>query len=121
MNSLIGMWMFTSLIYQGQPMPRPNQSLEIYLMFETADTNEILYFRNDEKGFCRRKAKYEVNNNEIRQTVVSIDEGNADFCSQDTDMQIGNVSVTKFELSNGELKLYLPLGDDVIVYVWEKH
>lgn len=120
MNSLLGIWVYVSLIYQGQPIPRPNPDLKIYYNFETEHINEIFYYRNNEKGFCKRKAEYQVVESEIQQTVISVDAGNADSCSQDTDMQIGNFSRTKFEVNGNKMYLYLPLGEESLIYVWEK-
>lgn len=120
MNSLIGIWMYASLIYQGHPISRPDPSLQMYYTFESESINEIFYYRSGEKGFCKRKAKYTILKDEILQTVISVDENNADFCAQDTDMQIGNVSSAKFEIENNSLMLHLPLGDETIIYVWKK-
>ncbi len=120
MNSLIGIWMYASLIYQGQPIPRPNPALQMYFTFESNSMNEIFYYRTGENGFCKRKATYHVEQDQIIQTVISLDENNADFCGQDTDMQIGNVSKTKFEIIDGSLKLFLPLGDETLIFVWSR-
>lgn len=120
MNSLVGIWVYAALIYQGKPIPPPNPDLKIYYSFETEQTNEIFYYRNNEKGFCKRKAEYKIVGSEIQQTVISTDEGNADFCSQDTDMQIGNFSKTKFEVIDNKLYLHLPLGEETLTYIWEK-
>lgn len=120
MNSLIGIWIFTSIIYQGHPISRPNPALQIYYTFESNNINEIFYYRTDENGFCKRRAKYQIENNEIQQTVISVDENNADFCAQDTDMQVGNTSKTKFDVIDNSLRLYLPLGEETIIYVWDK-
>lgn len=120
MNSLIGIWMYASLIYQGQPIPPPNPDLKIYYNFETENINEIFYYRTNENGTCRRKAEYTLKNSELHQTVISIDPSNAEFCSQDTDMQLGNFSKTKYELKDNKMYLYLPLGDEYLIYVWEK-
>lgn len=120
MNSLIGIWLYSSLIYQGQPLARPNPELKMYYSFENESVNEIFYFRNGEKGFCKRRASYRVVDSQIEQTVTATDPGNADFCSQDTDMQPGNFSKTRFEISGNRLYLHLPLGDESLTYVWEK-
>lgn len=120
MNSLIGIWMFVSVIYQGQLLPRPNPDLVIYYNFETENINEVFYFRKNERGTCRRKAEYQLKDSYLEQKVISTDPANAEFCSQDTDMQMGNFSRTKYEIKDGKLYLYLPLGEDGIVYIWEK-
>lgn len=120
MNSLIGLWLYTSLIYQGQPMDRPNLALKMYYSFESESVNEIFYYRDNEPGSCRRKAEYQIVDSEIRQKVTTVDAANADSCGQDTDMQLGNYSATKFEIIGNKLYLHLPLGEEILTYVWEK-
>lgn len=120
MSSLIGLWLYTSLIYQGQPLARPNPELQMYYSFENESVNEIFYYRKGEAGSCRRKAEYEVVNSEIRQKVTVVDASNADVCAQDTDMQQDSYSITKFEIIGNKLYLHLPLGEETLTYVWEK-
>lgn len=120
MNSLIGLWVYASLIYQGKPIPPPNPDLKIYYNFESENRNELFYYRVNENGTCRRQAEYQINNTELKQTVISTDSTNASFCTDDTDMQMGNVSVTKYEIKDNKLYLYLSLGEEYLIYVWEK-
>lgn len=120
MNTLLGIWLYTSLINQGHPVPRPDPSLVMYFNFLNDHSNEIIYYRTGEQGFCRRLAEYHVEINEIVQTVISSDENNADFCGQDTDMQVGSYSRVKYEIEGPILRLYLPMGEDEIVYVWQR-
>jgi hypothetical protein len=121
MNSLIGIWMYSSLIYQGQPIPKPNPDLKMYYTFKSDQQNEIYYYRENENGFCRRTASYEVlDNTRLIQKVVEVDPDNADFCGQDPDMQLGTTTEVNFEIKNDKLYLELQLGEDTLVYVWEK-
>lgn len=120
MNSLIGIWMFVSMIYQGQPMNPPNPALKIYYNFQSETQNELFYYRENENGSCRRTAEYKLTQSEIQQKVTSVDEQNAFFCSQDSDMQLGNISNVKYEMVDDKLYLYLPLGEEQLVYVWKK-
>lgn len=120
MNSLIGIWLYASLVYQGQPVNRPDPALQMYFTFESNSTNEIFYYRKGETGFCKRKASYQIEQDEIVQTVISVDEGNADFCGQDSDIQLGQTSRTKFQIVDDALWLYLPLGDETLIYVWSR-
>jgi hypothetical protein len=120
MNSLIGAWLYASLIYQGVPMNKPNPDLIMSISFISDTTNEIYYYRNNETGFCKRTAAYIVADGILRQEVIAVDENNASFCSQDTDMQIGNVSNTPYEVKNDQLLLTLPLGEENLIFVWQK-
>ena len=120
MNALIGIWFYTSLIYHGTEMPRPNEALKIYFTFENTSINEVFYYREGEHGTCRRKATYSVDGDKLIQKVISVDDANADFCGQDPDMQLGHESVTKFYIKNEKFYLELPLGEETLTYIWEK-
>lgn len=112
--------MYVSIIYQNNPLPPPNPSLKIYYNFHSESENELFYYRENENGTCRRSAKYKIDNSRIEQTVTSVDSENAFFCDQDTDMQLGNISNVKYEIKDDTLYLYLPLGEEGIIYVWKK-
>jgi hypothetical protein len=120
MNSLIGIWLYVSLIYQGAPMNKPNPDLIMSISFINETTNEIFYYRRNEPGFCKRTASYIVSNGILQQEVISVDDNNASFCAQDTDMQLGNISNTPYEIKGQQLLLTLPLGEENLIFVWEK-
>jgi hypothetical protein len=120
MNSLLGIWLFTSVFYHGQLMDPPNPNLKIYYTFQNEYQNEIYYYRTDETGFCRRWANYETTNSTMIQTIDRVDENNNSSCSSDPDMQLGKTSAVHFEIINEKLHLYLPLGDEEIQYIFDK-
>lgn len=120
MNELIGIWMYVSLIYQGQPMPKPNPELKMTYTFYNNYINEIFYYRENETGFCKRKAEYKLQSDTIIQKVVEVDPANSFNCDQDTDMQMNNISAAKYIVEKNKLYLILPLGDETLTYVWEK-
>lgn len=119
MNSLLtGLWFFSSLIYNGQELPRPNPDLVMTLEFNDPNINTLRYQRKDERGFCERKALYRYQKNALEQTVTWIHPQNADFCAQDLDMQVGQVSTTRVEISDKKLLMYLNLSGESLIYVW---
>lgn len=120
LDSLLGIWMFTGLIFQGTPIDKPNPELVIYYNFYSESENSILYYRRGQNGFCERKAYYSVKQNQIIQKVYATDPDNIDSCDQDPDMQINRLSFTKFEIKDGQLLLHLPLGEDQLTYVWSR-
>ena len=121
MNSLIGIWFFTALIYNGQLSPRPNENLQLYYIFNNQAQNEIYYYRTGESGFCRRTATYSADQNYIEQKITNVDPQNMTECSQDPDMQQGAVSQVEYKIENDQLYIYLPLGDDELIYVFSKN
>lgn len=119
-SQLIGLWIYSGLIFHGVPIEKPSPELVIYFQFTSQTENSLFYFRQEQRGFCERKADYTIKGNYLAQTVKSADEENADVCSSDPDMQIGRYSMTRFEIVNDQLYLYLSLGDDELIYVWSK-
>jgi hypothetical protein len=120
MTELIGVWLYASLIYQGTAISKPNPDLMMNISFLNASTNEIFYYRKNEPGFCKRTATYSIADGILQQVVIAVDDNNANFCSQDTDMQIGNISNTPYEIKGEQLLLSLPLGEENLIFVWEK-
>ncbi len=120
MNLLIGIWLYTSLIYNGQPTPRPDTDLQMYFNFVNESENEIFYYRKSLPGFCRRLATYRIENNLLIQKITALDPKNADFCSEDPDMQLGRESISEFTVSNETFLLHLPLGEETLTFVWTK-
>jgi hypothetical protein len=121
MNSLLlGSWLFVSMIYNGVVMAPPNPNLVITYEFRDDGTNLLHYHRKGEKGSCDRMALYEFSGQEIFQQVTWVAPHNADSCSQDPDMRLGTASKTHAELKNGKFYLNLRMGDDEVIYVWDK-
>lgn len=119
-NTLIGLWMATALIYQGQTIPLPNPDLRIYYTFEDTGVNTMRYYRENENGSCTRKAVYEFSSNTLKQHVVWTSPENASWCSQDVDMQLEYKSWTQAELKDGKFYLYAQMGEENLIYVWER-
>lgn len=120
MNSLIGVWLFVATIYQGHEAPRPNPDLQLRFIFESESRNEVFYYRNGERGFCRRWANYRIEDNFLIQEVVETDPSNASFCGSDPDMKIGIISKTPFAVKDDKFFLDLPLGNDGIRYIFDR-
>ncbi|MGZ3775761.1 MAG: hypothetical protein ACXVCY_14435 [Pseudobdellovibrionaceae bacterium] len=117
-NLLVGLWLFTNILYKGQVSPRPNPNLQMTLNFETSGTNTLNYYRTGEDGFCRRQASYEYDGINLVQHITSLDENNAYFCQGDPDMTLGKTSTNKAYLKEGKLYLELEMGDEVLTYIW---
>ena len=121
MNSvLLGSWLFVALFYREQILPLPNPDLRQYYTFNSESENELFYFRLGEQGTCGRKALYEIKGTTIEQTVTEVNADNAEFCSQDSDMQLDAFSIVPFEIKKNQLWLSLPLGEENIVFIFEK-
>jgi hypothetical protein len=120
MNSLLlGAWVFTTVIYRGQEIPRPNPNLVMTFNFQTDGRNFLHYHRIGEQGECNRTARYEFSDNQLIQEVLSVDPNNASSCSSDPDMQQGQISATPITLEDGRMKMLLNLGNETITYIWK--
>lgn len=118
--TILGAWIFTSLIYQGQSMPLPNPNLKIRYEF-LADGKNILHYRREgEEGFCERQAIYEHNGRLLIQQVNWVNPNNAMWCSQDTDMQLGSQTWTPAWVEGDKMYLKLKLSDEDLIYVWDR-
>jgi hypothetical protein len=120
MTSIIGKWLFVGLIYNGSPLPLPNPNLKITYEFFSDQTNRLHYHREGEKGSCDRLAIYTFSGQEIYQQVTWAAPHNADFCSQDPDMQLGSESRTDATIKDGQFYLTVKMADESVVYVWDR-
>lgn len=120
MDQLLGIWIYTSLIYAGIPYPRPDTNLQMYFTFSSESENQLFYFRTNEPGFCRRTAQYSFANNKLYQKVVAVDSANAAVCDNDPDMKLNTESVSDLQVTENCLYLVLPLGDETLTYVWQR-
>ncbi len=120
MNSLIlGAWVFTSLIYRGQEIPRPNPQLIMTFNFQDNGENILHYYRQGESGSCTRVAQFQFQKGKLHQEVIRASENNAVFCSSDPDMQVGNVSITPVAIRDDRMVMTLGLGEETLTYIWK--
>lgn len=118
-HALLGLWVFTNLIYQGNTLPPPNPDLHISYHFEDTGINTLYYSRKGEQGFCERRAIYEFSNNTLMQQVIWLHPDNAPWCAQDMDMRLGYQSWSSAWLKDGKFHLAVMMGEENLIYVWE--
>lgn len=119
-ESLLGHWTFQSVLYRGHELPRPNPLLNLTFEFRSDGTNILRWSRQDERGACERTAHYQALDGFLDQIVVGVSPENRSDCAADPDMQNGNRSRTPYRLRNDRLELEFNLGEEIIVYVWER-
>ena len=120
LSLILGLWLWTGLVYQGHELPPPNPALKIWFTFEADGTNTLHYYREGEPGFCERRALYSFDGAYLTQQIIWVHPQNADFCGQDVDMQLGRESRTRIEVESNKLKLHLHLGDEDLIHVWTR-
>lgn len=119
-DSFLGSWKFYKMLYRGQLLDPINPNFHMYFNFLDGQTNSILYYRDDEVGFCEREAvyQYDPSHRILYQQVTWLNPDNADFCKKDPDMEFGKESWSGFELRNGDLALEVPLSDESLILLW---
>ena len=117
-ESLVGIWLFSSIVYQGHEIPPPNPALKISYEFSDTGVNTLRYYREGEEGFCERRAVYDFSSEVLTQEVVWVHPGNAPWCDQDVDMRLGTRTRSHAWLSQGRFFLEMSMGEEKIIYVW---
>lgn len=121
MNSIIGLWIFTSMLYNDVEMPAPNPDLVMSFEFNEDGTDTLKYYRKNEQGFCERRAFYSFDQETLYQKVYWTHPQNAYWCDNDIDMHVGTEGQNKARISKeGHLLLDLNLGDESVTLVWKK-
>jgi hypothetical protein len=121
LSTLLGVWLFTGLIFQGQDMPLPNPNLKIEYHFTENGLNRLFYYREGEQGFCERTARFQFSENTLFQEVLSVNPDNAPWCAQDQDMRAGYKSWSRAWIKNEKFHLAVMMGEEQLVYVWTKN
>ena len=101
-------------------MDPPNPDLTITYQFYADGTNHLHYHRKGQHGSCDRIALYEYSGEELYQQVTWVAPHNADFCSQDPDMQLGTISKTPAYIKGGQFYLTLQMGDESVIFIWNR-
>lgn len=116
-DSVEGLWNFYKRIYQGQETI-PNH---VKLIFEFHSGDSRLYWEEvNDHGFCERRGKFFYNKPILTDMVTWVNPLNKYGCSNDPDMQLGRTTQTRMEVINEELNVFLPLGNDELIYVFRK-
>lgn len=113
-----GIWIFNGYIYQGKRVDRPNPELIVRFDFATDLTSHLIWFRENEKGFCERRGVYEIRGEYLYQRITWVNSKNNGDCAQDSDMQLGRESETKFAQPDlSELQLFFQINDQPLIYI----
>lgn len=117
---LVGNWLFYKVIYQGAERPPFNPDLIITFDFHPDGTDRLFWTRRGEHFYCERFGTYDYDGQWLTDEITWVNPKNGPGCNSDPDMQQGRRTSTRLELKQGELFLYFPVGDDLLIYVWKK-
>jgi len=118
--SIVGKWEFTSYLYNGRELPKPNPDLNITFEFKDDGMSRLYWDRNQEVGFCERTAQYQYSERFIFETIVWVNPKNSFDCGRDPDMQLGRSSQTEYRITNNRLETRVLVGDLDVWYIWQK-
>jgi hypothetical protein len=118
--NILGSWQFYAYVYDGHEIPAPNPALSQIMEFGSDGVCRLYYKREDEEGFCERKAHYYIENDEIIQEITWVNPDNQSSCGQDPDMQLGRVTSNKARVVDDIFQLDIPLSDETITYLWKR-
>ena len=111
-----GKWSIYQVIFRGDPREPTHTLLELDLQ----DGQSRLFWKQiDDEGFCERTGNYRYSYPFLEDEVTWANPKNLIECATDPDMRVGNRSITKADDTDGMLRLYLPLGDDQLIYVFK--
>lgn len=118
-DSFYGEWKLIRFEYRSGPFPLPNPDLNLRWNFFKNGSARLFWDRGTEE-FCERFSHFSVTTDTIQEEVFAVNPHNAVECGKDPDMQNGKKTVTPFAFVNEELWLKLQLGDEDLLYVFEK-
>ena len=119
-NPFLGSWEFYKMLYKGNLLDPINPNFHMYFIFLDDQINSIIYYRDDQAGFCEREALYQYDESKkvLYQQVVWLNPKNADFCAQDPDMKFGSESWSGFARKGLDIGLEVPLSDETLTLLW---
>jgi hypothetical protein len=118
---IVGHWKVEALILDGVRQPPFNPDLVLEFDFFPDGRSRLLWYRNDEDGFCEREGHYVFDGEHLSDEVTWVNPNNRRDCGSDPDMRLGRKTVTRAQLHNGnELWVYFPVAERELIYVWVK-
>jgi hypothetical protein len=118
-EALSGEWKYEELIYRGERIPRPDPNLSLTWTFYSNGTERLIWHRGG-KDFCERFSLYSYTSGILHENTFAINPNNAAECQKDPDMQLNRQTQTPLDITDTELLLHVPLGDEEIIYVLKK-
>lgn len=119
-RDIVGDWRFDRIILDGEERPPFNPDLIIEFNFREDGSDTLLWYRNNEKGFCERDGRYAFDGEFLRDKVTWVNPQNRFDCARDPDMQLGRETSTPTVMKNGELYMTFDVDDQTLTYIWTR-
>jgi hypothetical protein len=112
-----GQWKFNHFIIDGQIYPAPNPDLDLRFTFFSNHSSTLSWHRQNEDGFCERRAFYLLQGDLLYQKTYWVNPKNQMDCSRDPDMQVDRETTNHFRTSGKQLFIDFDLSDKTLTYV----
>lgn len=119
-DRLLGRWLYTGFVYEGQMYPPLDPDLNLYFDFYVDGVSTLHWTWKNSASFCSRQALYVRGENFIEQWVVWVNPQNSARCQSDPDMKINSRSQTKYFIKEDQLYLELSLDNKPLYYMLTK-
>lgn len=119
-RDIVGNWRFDRIILDGEERPPFNPDLIIEFNFREDGSDTLLWYRNNEKGFCERDGRYAFDGEFLKDKVTWVNPQNRLDCARDPDMQLGRETSTPAVMKNGELYMTFEVDDQTLTYIWTR-
>lgn len=120
--AVLGSWQFHKILYRDGEHPPFNPDLILIFEFHPDGTDRLFWTRRNQHGFCERKGRYSwsAETSLLQDEVIWSNPGNSPECARDPDMLVGRRTETRLEAFGDELRLWLYVGDEPLIYVWRR-
>lgn len=116
----MGKWHFIGFIYHGQFRLPLTPNLFLTFTFQNDGTSILFWNRTGEPGFCERKGRFSIEQENLVDEVVWVNPKNSIDCGQDPDMQMGKKSTNAISLKEEKFHLEIGLAGEPFTYVFER-
>lgn len=117
---VLGAWRFDGFYYEGHYYPRPNPALLVDFEFHADGESKLSWRRENEDGFCERRANYSADGTLLTQHTTWVNPQNAPECGRDPDMQLDRESSTPYTADPKELRLFLTMNGQEFIYLLKR-
>ncbi len=119
-QDLLGKWQAIGYIYQGSFVQPKDPRLLLTFEFFADGSNVLFWQYKKEKTFCERRGRWTVVDGKLRDEVTWTNPKNDMDCGGDPDMQVGKINISPFWVEKKQLFVEIPLGQENLVYVWNR-
>lgn len=116
-QAILGTWHYAGFEYQNHFYANPNPKLTVQFDFNSDHTSRLYWHRADESAFCERRGTWNLQGDELIQTVTWLNPANDSSCGQDSDMQMNRTTDNRISFTANQLDLHMSLDGEDFIYI----